>query len=83
MRAFSHDVFGNLEMLINDGKEYVPATDVTKVLGYTKSQTMDVTHSDGSKSVKMNTHWTQKGRLFIHDMLTKRGIIPEMDREAV
>ncbi|MGX5634488.1 phage antirepressor KilAC domain-containing protein [Bacillus thuringiensis] len=51
--------------------------------GYTKSQTMDVTHSDGSKSVKMNTRWTQKGRLFIHDMLTKRGIIPEMDKEAV
>ncbi|MGX5634439.1 phage antirepressor KilAC domain-containing protein [Bacillus thuringiensis] len=51
--------------------------------GYTKSQTIDVTHSDGSKSVKMNTRWTQKGRLFIHDMLTKRGIIPEMDREAV
>ncbi|WP_144517314.1 phage antirepressor KilAC domain-containing protein [Bacillus thuringiensis] len=51
--------------------------------GYTKSQTIDVTHSDGSKSVKMNTRWTQKGRLFIHDMLTKRGIIPEMDKEAV
>ncbi|PEN90112.1 DNA-binding protein [Bacillus cereus] len=51
--------------------------------GYTKSQTIDVTHSDGSKSVKMNTRWTQKGRLFIHDMLTKRGVIPEMDREAV
>ncbi|PEJ67983.1 phage antirepressor [Bacillus wiedmannii] len=51
--------------------------------GYTKSQTIDVTHSDGSKSIKMNTCWTQKGRLFIHDMLTKRGIIPEMDREAV
>ncbi|MGX5475885.1 phage antirepressor KilAC domain-containing protein [Bacillus toyonensis] len=51
--------------------------------GYTKSQTVDVTHSDGSRSVKMNTRWTQKGRLFIHELLTKRGIIPEMDREAV
>ncbi|MGH0790912.1 phage antirepressor KilAC domain-containing protein [Bacillus cereus] len=51
--------------------------------GYTKSQTVDVTHSEGSRSVKMNTRWTQKGRVFIHDILTKRGIIPEMDREAV
>ncbi|MGH0886498.1 phage antirepressor KilAC domain-containing protein [Bacillus cereus] len=51
--------------------------------GYTKSQTVDVTHSDGSRSVKMNTRWTQKGRLFIHEILTKRGIIPEMDKEAV
>ncbi|AOM08853.1 MULTISPECIES: phage antirepressor KilAC domain-containing protein [Bacillus] len=48
--------------------------------GYTKSQTVDVTHADGSRSIKMNTRWTQKGRLFIHDMLTKRGIIPEMDK---
>ncbi|MBG9615707.1 hypothetical protein ABE15_21495 [Bacillus cereus] len=51
--------------------------------GYTKSQTVDVTHADGSRSIKMNTRWTQKGRLFIHDMLTKRGIIPEMDKKAV
>ncbi|MDR4147901.1 phage antirepressor KilAC domain-containing protein [Bacillus thuringiensis] len=51
--------------------------------GYTKSKTVDVTHSDGSRSVKMNTRWTQKGRLFIHEILTKRGIIPEMDKAAV
>lgn len=51
--------------------------------GYTKSKTVDVVHTDGSRSVKMNTRWTQKGRLFIHELLTKRGIIPEMDREAV
>ena len=51
--------------------------------GYTKSKTVDVVHADGSRSIKMNTRWTQKGRLFIHELLTKRGIIPEMDREAV
>ncbi|OFC75906.1 phage antirepressor KilAC domain-containing protein [Bacillus thuringiensis] len=51
--------------------------------GYTKSKTVDVVHTDGSRSVKMNTRWTQNGRLFIHELLTKRGIIPEMDREAV
>lgn len=51
--------------------------------GYTKSKTVDVVHTDGSRSIKMNTRWTQKGRLFIHELLTKRGIIPEMDREAV
>lgn len=51
--------------------------------GYTKSKTVDVVHTDGSRSVKMNTRWTQKGRLFIHELLTKRGIIPEMDRAAV
>ncbi|MBT2579475.1 phage antirepressor KilAC domain-containing protein [Bacillus sp. ISL-8] len=51
--------------------------------GYTKSQTVDVTHSDGSRTVKMNTRWTQKGRLFIHGILTRRGIIPEMDKKII
>ncbi|KAA0787808.1 MULTISPECIES: phage antirepressor KilAC domain-containing protein [Bacillus cereus group] len=51
--------------------------------GYTKSKTVDVTHSDGSRSVKMNTRWTQKGRIFIHEILTKQGIIPEMDKEVI
>ncbi len=51
--------------------------------GYTKLQTVDVTHSDGSRSVKMNTRWTQKGRLFIYEILTRRGIVPEMDKKIV
>lgn len=48
--------------------------------GYTKLKMVDVMHLDGSRSVKMNPRWKQKGRLFIHEILTKRGIIPEMDR---
>lgn len=34
-QMFSHNMFGNLEILIQNGKEYFPATDVAKVLGYT------------------------------------------------
>lgn len=49
--------------------------------GYTKSQTLDILHNSGERTVKMNTRWTQKGRLFIHEILGKRGIIPFMDRE--
>jgi len=49
--------------------------------GYTKSNTVDIHHSDGSQSVKMNTQWTQKGRLFIHEILRSRSIIPFMDRQ--
>jgi phage antirepressor YoqD-like protein len=51
--------------------------------GYTKSETIDITRSNGDPDVTMNTRWTQKGRLFIHEILTKRGIIPFMDRETV
>lgn len=49
--------------------------------GYTKSQTVDIIHTNGERSVKMNTRWTQKGRLFLHDILTKRGVIANIDRE--
>lgn len=38
--------------------------------GYTKSETMDITRSDGRVEVKMYTRWTQKGRLKIHEILT-------------
>lgn len=49
--------------------------------GFTKSCTHPYTHSDGSKGCKMYTKWTQKGRLMIHALLEKRGIMANMDRE--
>lgn len=48
--------------------------------GYTKSETIDVKRADGSMKVVMNTKWTQKGRLKIHEILTAIGIVAEMDR---
>ena len=50
--------------------------------GYTKSVTIPITHSDGRPDTVMHTHWTQKGRLLIHEILTKRGILAVMDREV-
>lgn len=49
--------------------------------GYTKSETIDITRSNGDPDVTMSTRWTQKGRLFIHELLANRGIVPYMDRE--
>ncbi|WP_062052380.1 phage antirepressor KilAC domain-containing protein [Bacillus sp. JCM 19034] len=51
--------------------------------GYTKSYTVDIERSDGTPDVKMNTHWTQKGRLFIHRVLEKRGVVAMMDQELM
>lgn len=51
--------------------------------GYTKSNTVDIYHKNGERSVKMNTRWTQRGRLFIHELLNKRGIQPYMDRREI
>lgn len=50
--------------------------------GYTKSKTIHFTHSDGQPDTKMQTQWTQKGRLMIHETLTARGFVAVMDRQA-
>lgn len=48
--------------------------------GYTKSETINITRSDGRPDTKMHTRWTQKGRLMIHEVLTVRGIKARMDK---
>lgn len=49
--------------------------------GYTKSATIPITRSDGRPDTKLNTYWTQKGRVLIHEILTARGIQAIMDRK--
>ena len=49
--------------------------------GLTVSRTIHFYHHDGSPDTKMNTCWTQKGRMMIHNILTGRGIVALMDRE--
>lgn len=51
--------------------------------GYTHSETVEYTHSDGKKDITMNTKWTQKGRLFLYELLKKNGIIPVIEKEVV
>ncbi len=48
--------------------------------GYTHSETIDLTHRDGTHFVKMNTKWTQKGRLFLYDLLKKNGLVPVIEK---
>ena len=50
-------------------------------MGYTKSSPVPITRSDGRSDFKLHTQWTQKGRLFIHEILTKRGILAVIDRK--
>ncbi|WP_144559579.1 Rha family transcriptional regulator [Shouchella miscanthi] len=45
--------------------------------GYTKSHT----HIDDGGNSRPNTHWTQQGRLFIHEIMKKRGIEALEDRK--
>lgn len=48
--------------------------------GYTHSETVNITHKDGSGNVRMNTKWTQKGRLFLYGFLKKHGILPVIEQ---
>ena len=45
--------------------------------GYTQSRTYAI---DESRSV-MHTYWTQKGRLFLYDLLKSEGILPVIEQE--
>lgn len=50
--------------------------------GYTKSKTFHITHADGQPDTRMQTQWTQKGRLMVRETLTARGYMAVMDRPS-
>lgn len=51
--------------------------------GYTHSETINFIRKDGKPDMKLNTKWTQKGRLFIYNLLKKEGILPMIERVEV
>lgn len=52
-------------------------------LGYTNTKTHSYTRTDGTQGSKVHTYWTQKGRLFIYELLKKENIIPKMEKEQL
>ena len=48
--------------------------------GYTSSETIRIQHRDGTYGAKMNTKWTQKGRLFLYNKLKQKGTLPMIER---
>jgi prophage antirepressor-like protein len=44
--------------------------------GWTHSETIMVTKTDGTQKAVMHTKWTQKGRLGLYELLKRHGILP-------
>lgn len=48
--------------------------------GYTHSKTTNYKRTDGSTGSKLNTEWTQKGRLFLYNKLKECEIVPLIEK---
>ena len=51
--------------------------------GYTSTKTQTFNGMDGQQHTKVHTYWTQKGRLFIYDLLKMNGLLPLIEQEAI
>lgn len=49
--------------------------------GYTDSATFDFVDGKGQARTHVTTTWTQKGRLFLYELLKSKGILPLIERE--
>ncbi len=50
--------------------------------GYTSTKTHTYPGSDGENHTKVHTYWTQKGRLFIYELMTSDGFYPLIEQEV-
>ena len=48
-------------------------------LGYTSTKTHIITGKDGLPHTTVHTYWTQKGRLFIYDLMKGSGYLPVIE----
>lgn len=50
-----------------------------KGLGYTKSETVTFEKTNGDNGTRLHTKWTQKGRLFLYELLKVNDILPTIE----
>ncbi|EIJ70639.1 phage antirepressor protein KilAC domain protein [Fusobacterium necrophorum subsp. funduliforme ATCC 51357] len=50
--------------------------------GYTQTKTQNYPKTDGTQGVKIHMYWSQKGRLFLYNLLKNNGIMPVVEMEG-
>ena len=50
--------------------------------GYTSTKTHSYPGTDGETHTKVHTYWTQKGRLFIYELMKSNGMMPLIEQEV-
>lgn len=50
--------------------------------GYTNTRTHNYLDNNGNIHAKVHTYWTQKGRIFIYNLLKGRNIFPNVEKSA-
>lgn len=48
--------------------------------GYVKSKTTTFIGTDGGQHAKSHTYWTQRGRIFLYELLKENGILPLIEQ---
>ena len=51
--------------------------------GYTQTKTQNYNRPDGTQGSRTHMYWTQKGRLFLYDLLKAQGILPMIEKDSV
>lgn len=69
--------------LILMNKDVMPISKIAKDYGMSAQRMNILLHEMGEQHTRVRTCWTQKGRLFIYDLLkNKYGILPLIEREV-
>lgn len=50
--------------------------------GYTSSEPHEYKKTDGTTDFNLHTKWTQKGRIFLYELLKQHNILPMIEQEA-
>ena len=49
--------------------------------GYTQTKTQNYPKTDGTQGARVHMYWTQKGRLFLYDLLKNNGVLPTIEAD--